>query len=248
MFNSDPHWLKYVITGDETWVYGYDPETKRQSSQRLEPGELRFKKARMIKSKFKCLLITFFDVKGLSSKILSSSSATPVTRRSMGHLSIIAGIRGDPQWVRDGIPALGQQETEAGLDGNSKKVEVDHGRRQSDHGRHGCPTSRIGDFKEDALSQSRTFEWFARIKAGRTSVKNDLHTGRTLSIKKTRKCTQNQVIDQRNPRITIRELSEDLDISFGTCQTTIKNDLHLKRSPDKFVTHLLTNEQKEHLK
>ncbi|UYV68136.1 hypothetical protein LAZ67_5003148 [Cordylochernes scorpioides] len=65
MFNSDPHWLKNVITGDETWVYGYDPETKKQSSQWLEPGEPRFKKARMIKSKLKCLLITFFDVKGL---------------------------------------------------------------------------------------------------------------------------------------------------------------------------------------
>ncbi|UYV70870.1 hypothetical protein LAZ67_8000927 [Cordylochernes scorpioides] len=57
MFNSDPHWLKIVITVDETWVYGYDPETKRQS---------RFKKTRMIKSKLKCLLIIFFDVKGLS--------------------------------------------------------------------------------------------------------------------------------------------------------------------------------------
>ncbi|UYV77378.1 hypothetical protein LAZ67_15000787 [Cordylochernes scorpioides] len=33
--------------------------------QWLEPGEPRFKKARMIKSKLKCLLITFFDVKGL---------------------------------------------------------------------------------------------------------------------------------------------------------------------------------------
>ncbi|UYV76353.1 hypothetical protein LAZ67_14000141 [Cordylochernes scorpioides] len=65
MFIPDPHWLKNVITGDETWVYGYDTETKRQSSQWLEPGEPRFKKARMIKSKLKCLLITFFDVKGL---------------------------------------------------------------------------------------------------------------------------------------------------------------------------------------
>ncbi|UYV63334.1 hypothetical protein LAZ67_2003768 [Cordylochernes scorpioides] len=65
MFKSDPHWRKNVITGDEKWVYGYDPETKRQSSQWLEPGEPRFKKARMIKSKLKCLLITFFDVKGL---------------------------------------------------------------------------------------------------------------------------------------------------------------------------------------
>ena len=30
--NSDPNFLKTVITGDETWVYEYDPETKMQSS------------------------------------------------------------------------------------------------------------------------------------------------------------------------------------------------------------------------
>ncbi|UYV76289.1 hypothetical protein LAZ67_13003275 [Cordylochernes scorpioides] len=37
-------------------------------------------------------------------------------------------------WMCDGIPALGQQETEAGLDGNYKKVEVDHGRRKNRKG------------------------------------------------------------------------------------------------------------------
>ncbi|UYV71231.1 hypothetical protein LAZ67_8002306 [Cordylochernes scorpioides] len=31
--HEDPNFLTKVITGDETWVYGYDPETKRQSSQ-----------------------------------------------------------------------------------------------------------------------------------------------------------------------------------------------------------------------
>ncbi|XP_026818411.1 protein GVQW3-like isoform X1 [Rhopalosiphum maidis] len=30
---SDDFFLKSIITGDETWVYGYDPETKVQSSQ-----------------------------------------------------------------------------------------------------------------------------------------------------------------------------------------------------------------------
>jgi hypothetical protein len=29
--NRDPEFLKTVITGDEMWVYGYDPETKVQS-------------------------------------------------------------------------------------------------------------------------------------------------------------------------------------------------------------------------
>ncbi|UYV75555.1 hypothetical protein LAZ67_13000592 [Cordylochernes scorpioides] len=57
------HDLKLVEQASK--VYGYDPETKRQSSQWLEPGEPIFKKVGMIKSKLKCLLITFFDVKGL---------------------------------------------------------------------------------------------------------------------------------------------------------------------------------------
>ena len=30
---SDPDFMNTVITGDESWVYGYDPETKVQSSQ-----------------------------------------------------------------------------------------------------------------------------------------------------------------------------------------------------------------------
>ena len=30
---TDENFLKNVITGDETWVYGYDVETKVQSSQ-----------------------------------------------------------------------------------------------------------------------------------------------------------------------------------------------------------------------
>jgi hypothetical protein len=33
--NADENLLKNVITGDKTWVYGYDIETKEQSSQRV---------------------------------------------------------------------------------------------------------------------------------------------------------------------------------------------------------------------
>ena len=43
--NNDPHFLKKVITGDESWVYGYDPETKTQSSQWKSPESPRPKKA-----------------------------------------------------------------------------------------------------------------------------------------------------------------------------------------------------------
>ncbi|UYV61115.1 hypothetical protein LAZ67_1003489 [Cordylochernes scorpioides] len=93
-------------------------------------------------------------------------------------------------------------------------------------------------FKKDALSQSRTFEWFAQFKAGQTNVKDDLHTGRPLKVRNPENALKIKLSIKEHPRITIRELSEDLDISFGTCQTIIKNDLHLKRSPAKFVPNL----------
>ena len=32
-FNVDPGLLQMVITGDESWMYGYEIETKAQSSQ-----------------------------------------------------------------------------------------------------------------------------------------------------------------------------------------------------------------------
>ncbi|UYV82503.1 hypothetical protein LAZ67_21002595 [Cordylochernes scorpioides] len=54
-----------IITGDETWVYQYDPETKRQSSKWIERGEPKPKKARFTKSKVKTLLVTFFYINGL---------------------------------------------------------------------------------------------------------------------------------------------------------------------------------------
>ncbi|XP_011859020.1 PREDICTED: putative uncharacterized protein FLJ37770 [Vollenhovia emeryi] len=43
---DDPNLLQRVITGDESWVYGYDVETKAQSSQWKLPHEPRPKKAR----------------------------------------------------------------------------------------------------------------------------------------------------------------------------------------------------------
>jgi len=55
--------LSRVIIGDESWVYGYDPETKRQSSQWKIPTSPMPKKARQVKSNLKSMIITFFDIK-----------------------------------------------------------------------------------------------------------------------------------------------------------------------------------------
>ena len=45
-FNDAPDFLQKIITGDGSWVYDYDIETKAQSSQWKRPEELRSTKAR----------------------------------------------------------------------------------------------------------------------------------------------------------------------------------------------------------
>ena len=65
---GDPDFLEQVITGDETWVFEYDLETKRQSSEWHTNESPRPKKARMSKSKMKSMLIVFLDSKGVVHK------------------------------------------------------------------------------------------------------------------------------------------------------------------------------------
>jgi hypothetical protein len=64
-----------VITGDESWVYGCDPETKQQSSQWKNPGSPR-PKARQSCSATKSMLIVFFDIRGMLHLEIASEGRT----------------------------------------------------------------------------------------------------------------------------------------------------------------------------
>ena len=57
--NGSENFLK-IITGDETWVYGYDVETRMQSSQWMGKGSPRPKKAWMSRAKIKVMLVVYF--------------------------------------------------------------------------------------------------------------------------------------------------------------------------------------------
>lgn len=62
---NDPNFLSRVITGDESWCYGYDPESKQASSQWKTPASPRPKKIRQVRSNVKTMLICFFDIQGI---------------------------------------------------------------------------------------------------------------------------------------------------------------------------------------
>uniref|UniRef100_A0A182HWZ5 Mariner transposase n=1 Tax=Anopheles arabiensis TaxID=7173 RepID=A0A182HWZ5_ANOAR len=57
--------MKSIITGDETWIYVFDPETTDQSSEYRSPNEPSPKKSRQSRSKIKVMLTVFFDYRGV---------------------------------------------------------------------------------------------------------------------------------------------------------------------------------------
>ena len=63
--NSDPAVLDALVTCDESWIYSYDPETKRQRSQWKHAYSPSPKKARQSKSTHNLLMMPFFDSTGM---------------------------------------------------------------------------------------------------------------------------------------------------------------------------------------
>ncbi|UYV84976.1 SLC7A9 [Cordylochernes scorpioides] len=62
MTRMDPEWKDKITTGDETWVYGYDPETKASICRVERSGP---QKSRISKSRNTVLLVAFLDNKGI---------------------------------------------------------------------------------------------------------------------------------------------------------------------------------------
>jgi hypothetical protein len=63
--DQDSTSMNTFITGDESWVCGYNPETEAQTSQWKTLGSLRPKKTHQVWSKVKMMLTVFFDHEGI---------------------------------------------------------------------------------------------------------------------------------------------------------------------------------------
>ena len=66
LLEIEPNLLKGVFAGNESWIFEYNPLTKRQSLEWKNALLPRPKKATEFKSKTKVMLIAFFDVHGIA--------------------------------------------------------------------------------------------------------------------------------------------------------------------------------------
>jgi len=62
--------MQQIVTGDETWIHNYEPESKRQSMQCKHPSCPVAKKFKMQPSAGKMMLIACGTIKGLFSKAI----------------------------------------------------------------------------------------------------------------------------------------------------------------------------------
>ena len=80
-------------------------------------------------------------------------------------------------------------------------------------------------FGDQSLSRTQVFQWHARFKTGRTSVDDDDHIGRPTSCTTPGTVERIQELVRRDRRRTIRDIAEEVGVSYGTCQRVLSKKL-----------------------
>jgi transposase len=99
-------------------------------------------------------------------------------------------------------------------------------------------------FSDDCLSQAVVYQWVKRFKEGRESLKDDPHPGRPSTARNEQKVAQVREKIRADRRLTIKEIAEEVNISFGSCQAILTEDLAMRCVATKFVPRLLSDDQK----
>ncbi|CUT99426.1 flj37770 protein [Echinococcus multilocularis] len=84
-------------------------------------------------------------------------------------------------------------------------------------------------FGDHALSKTRVFHWYKMFRAGRERVENEPRSSRLSTSTNERHVAQVRDLVINNSRITIRNIIEQVPISFGSCQSIPRNHLGLRQ-------------------
>ena len=82
---------------------------------------------------------------------------------------------------------------------------------------------------DDAVTMKTVYKWFERFRNGCESVEDDERSGHP-STSKTQENVENvSEMIRSHRRLTIREITEDLNISYGSVQNIVTTDLNMRR-------------------
>ena len=95
------------------------------------------------------------------------------------------------------------------------------------------------------MSRTQLQLWYNRFKEGREHVNDDARPGRPSmsTTDENTEAVKKMILDNR--RITIREVADDIGISFGSCQAIFTSVLDMKLAEEKIVKKMLNFERKQ---
>jgi len=100
-------------------------------------------------------------------------------------------------------------------------------------------------YGDAAVTTKTVYRWFERFRNGCESVEDEERSGHPSTSKTQESVERVSEMIRSNRQLTIREISEDLNISYGSVQNILTTDLNRGRVSAKFVPRVLTVEQKQ---
>jgi len=97
---------------------------------------------------------------------------------------------------------------------------------------------------DECMSQTQCFEWYSPFKTGRTSMDEDPRSGQPSTSTDDVHIDAVRDLILQNRHLTIREIAEDVGISFGSCQAILTEKPNMHRVATKFMPRVLTEDQK----
>ena len=94
-------------------------------------------------------------------------------------------------------------------------------------------------FGDQSLSSKNVYKWYNEFKSGRESVEKNVVSNRRKSSTDEHHVKQVKEMVLKNLRLTIRDVADSLQISFGSVQAILKNDLRLRRVKSRLAPKTL---------
>ncbi|GFU34897.1 HTH_48 domain-containing protein [Nephila pilipes] len=88
-------------------------------------------------------------------------------------------------------------------------------------------------------------EWFNRFKDGRTSAERKQRCGRPQTARSAANVKRVRNLVMADRRLTVREIAEEVGVSKDSAHAILREDLNMNRVAAKFVSKLLSPEQKD---
>jgi len=100
-------------------------------------------------------------------------------------------------------------------------------------------------YVDAAVTMKTVYKWFERFRNGCESDEDEDRSERPSTSKTQENVERVSEMIRSNRWLTIREISEDPNISYGSVHNILTTDLNVRRVSAKFVPRVLTVEQKQ---